>query len=309
MTTHYLLCGLKVASELPLPELLPWLGDAGPADVEIALGDVPPLLEEPRHVGPFLQTSQTGKCRYEIADVAAYLVEDGRRVTVAPRVSAETPAVRVFLLGSVFGLLCHQRGLLPLHAGCVEIDGKAVAFAGHSGAGKSTLAAAFLRRGFTLLADDVTVIDLSGADGPMVLPSFPRIKLWRDTMDAMGMPYSGLERVRPEVEKFQLPIDAGFGRGPLPLGAVSHLKTAKDYRHTGARVLSGSYALSALLDAVYRRMSAFRIGRREAVLGGLMQILEVPNIELTRVMEMEQLDATVSHLADCNRGPLAQAAG
>lgn len=298
---HYLLCGLKVASEILLPELLPWPGDERPADLVIALGDVPSIIDDPVHVGPFLQTSRSGQCRYEIADVAAYLVEDGRRVTVAPRASPDAPAVRVFLFGSVFGLLCHQRGLLPLHAGCVEIDGKAVAFAGHSGAGKSTLAAAFRRRGFPLLADDVTVIDFSPPGGPIVLPSFPRIKLWRDTMDALELAHTGLDRVRPDVEKFQLPIEAGFASAPLPLEAVYHLKIAKDHRHVGATVLPGSSALSALLDAVYRRMSAFRMGRRDAVLGGLMKLLEVPSIELMRVMDMQQLDATVSQLS--RRGP------
>lgn len=304
---HYLLCGLRVSSELPLPELFPWVGDGRPADVEILLGDVPPFLDDPGHVGPFLQTSSNGACRYEIADVAAYLIEDGRRVTVAPRVALDSPAIRVFLFGSVFGLLCHQRGLLPLHASCVEIDGKAVAFTGPSGAGKSTLAAAFRRLGFPLLADDVTVIDFAAPGELTVLPSFPRVRLWRDTMDAMGLSHAGLSRVRPEVDKFQLPVETGFARAPLPLSIVYHLKTAKDHRHVGERVLSGSSALSALLDAVYRRMSAFRMGRRETVLGGLMQLLAAPSVELTRIMDMGQLDSTVLRVVDHTRS-MAQAA-
>lgn len=302
MTVHYLLCGLKLASELPLPELFPWVGDERPADIEIVLGDVPPRFDDPAHVGPFLQTSQSGVCRYEIADVAAYLVEDGRRVTVTPRLSPDASSVRLFLLGTVFGLLCHQRGLLPLHASCVEIDGRAVAFAGPSGAGKSTLAAAFRRQGFPLLADDVTVIDLAAPGGPMVLPSFPRVRLWRDTMDAMGIEHAGLVRVRPEVEKFHIPVEADFMRKPLPLSTVYHLKIAKDHRHVGERVLPGSSAFSALLDAVYRRMSAFRMGRRETVLGGLMQLLAVPSVELMRVMDIGHLDATVMRVADRARG-------
>lgn len=293
---HYELCGLKFASELPLPELLPWSGDDRPADVDIVLGSVGPSLDEAIHVGPFFQASRDGSCRYEIADVAAYRIEGGRRITIAPRLPVGEPAIRVFLLGSVFGLLCHQRGLIPLHAGCVEIDGKAVAFAGNSGAGKSTLAAAFHRLGFPILADDVTVVDVNGAARPVVLPSFPGMRLWRDTMDALDISSGGLDRVRPEIDKYLIPIEQNPVRSPLPLSMVFHLRIAKDHRQVGDQLLAGSSALSALLDSVYRRMSAFRMGRREALLARLMRVLAAPSVELTRIMDMDQLDATVDQM-------------
>lgn len=290
----YALCGLRVASELPLPELLPWSGDDRPADIEIRIGDVPDHLADPLHEGPLLRTARDGTCLYIIDGTAAYLVEGGRRVTVRPRSGASATTVRLFLLGSVFGFLCHQRGLLPLHAGCVEIDGKAVAFAGHSGAGKSTLAAAFLRRGYPVLADDITVLDMDAPGGPLVLPSFPRIKLWRDALEGMDIPSHGLERIRPELEKYQLPVTAGFRTAALPLGALYHLKTVKDRRHVGEEALRGAASMEALVDAVYRRMSAFRMGRRDAVMTALLRLTAVPGARLARLMDMGRIDATVT---------------
>jgi hypothetical protein len=293
----YTLCGLKVASEFPLPDLLPWTGDGRPADIEIGLGDVPDRLDDPAYVGPLLQTARDGTCRYVIADVAAFLVEAGRRVTVRPWMAPDAPAVRAFLLGSVFGFLCHQRGLLPLHAGCVELAGKAVAFTGHSGVGKSTLTATFLRRGLPILADDVTVIDVSAPGGAVVLPSFPRIKLWRDVVDQMGLAPDGLERVRPELEKYMLPVEASFRREPLPLGSVYHLKTVSDPLHAGLEPLRGSAAMGALVEGVYRRLSAFRMGRREAVMAALMRLAAVPGLQLSRIQDLGQLEATAAMIA------------
>ena len=49
-----------------------------------------------------------------------------------------------------------------LHASSVAIDGRAVLIAGISGSGKSDLALRLIDRGFTLVADDQTVVQKRG---------------------------------------------------------------------------------------------------------------------------------------------------
>lgn len=291
------LCGLKVAADLPLPDLRPWSGDGRPPDVQIRLGPVPPRLADPVHEGPLLQVDAGGTCRFAVAGVAAYLVENGRRITVELHTDEGAPGIRVFLLGSVFGFLCHQRGLLPLHAGCVAVGGRAVVLAGASGAGKSTLTTAFLRHGHRVLGDDIAVVDLKAPGGPVVQPSFPRLKLWRDAAEGLALPVEELERCRPGLEKFQLPIEDGFAAEPLPLGAIYHLAMVGDTRHAGLSRLRGRAAVDALVDAVYRRGAAIRMGRQAALMTDLMRLVAHPAYRLLRTPDLAALDGTVSMIA------------
>lgn len=298
MSGAYRLSGLKLVSDLPLPELLPWDDDDRVADVEVRLGQVPDAPSDLIHDGPLLKIAADGRCRFEIANVAAYWIEGGARITVDPRMAADAPDIRLFLLGTVFGFLCHQRGLIPLHAGCVEVDGRAVAFTGMSGAGKSTLAAAFLRRGFRILADDILVVELDG-NATLARAAFPRIKLWQDALDGLDLAPDGLERVRSELDKFQLPVADRFQPGPLPLAALYHLHKVNDDRLAGIAPLKGAAAVDAAFQAIYRKEAAVRMGRRTALLSASMRMAALPARTLARSGSLDRLDAMVnSILAD-----------
>lgn len=255
------LCGWRVASALPLPDLLPWTGDGRQPDLVIELGPVPERLADLAVDRPLLQIATDGTCRFQVSDVASYLIDPaGRRVVVDPALPPEAPDIRVFLLGTVFGILCYRRGLLPLHASCVRIGNGAAAFAGPSGMGKSTLAAAFRQRGHALLADDVTVLDLADPGGPRVWPTFPRLKLWRDTLVRLNIPDAGLGRSRAVLDKVHLPVDDAFCAEPLPLTAVFHLYPVGNENDTPLRRLRGPEAVAWLGRDIYRSGLMARLG-------------------------------------------------
>ncbi|AWK88356.1 hypothetical protein [Azospirillum thermophilum] len=260
-TDDRMLCGWRVASALRLPDLLPWTGDGRAPDLVIDLGPVPDRLDDPVIDHALLQVAADGACRFAIPDVAAFLIDPaGRHVTVDPALPPETPDIRVFLLGTVFGILCYRRGLLPLHASCVRVGDGAVALAGPSGIGKSTLAAALVRQGHAMLADDVTVLDVVGPGGPRVLPAFPRLKLWRDALARMGRNADGLERSRAELDKFHLPVTDAFCPEPLPLRAVFHLEAARHGDGDGLRRLRGPEAVARMGRDLYRGGLMMRLG-------------------------------------------------
>ncbi len=98
---------------------------------------------------------------------------------------------------------------------------------GTSGSGKSTLAAALWQRGYRLLADDVCAV-APGPDGtsvPVVLPGYPQTKLWADTARKLELSTDSLRRVRPQLDKYAVPLEALFAPEPLPLSAVYLLQT------------------------------------------------------------------------------------
>ncbi len=130
MTAMYRLFGLNVRSEIDLPELTPCAIEAEP-EVTIRLSDIGADVSAPG------LHAVDGDLVFVAEDVARYRIAAGRTIVVERLPNSPARNVRLFLLGSAFGALLHQRGLLPLHANAVEIGGKAVAFMGESGAGKS----------------------------------------------------------------------------------------------------------------------------------------------------------------------------
>ena len=133
--TDYVLCGWRVRSSVPLPDAMAWCGDDRSPDVTISFGAAPSLIDPVWYgTGP-VQVGRDGVCRLGIDHVAWFIVSNGREVVIEPRGGIDTPEFRSWLLGAVLGMLCHQRGLFPLHASCIRIGDGAVALAGRTGAG------------------------------------------------------------------------------------------------------------------------------------------------------------------------------
>ncbi|HLY07625.1 MAG TPA: hypothetical protein VKR31_17900 [Rhizomicrobium sp.] len=158
---------------------------------------------------------------FEVPGIARYLVRDGKSVEVTVASGADRAAARLFLLGSARGALIHQRGELPLNGTTlVAPNWKGVAICCPSALGKSTVAAALCRRGWLLVADDITRVSWNGTMA-VAWPSNDRIKLWRDACEMVGANPDRLEPVRDGMEKYFVPV--GASTTPTALHVVLRL--------------------------------------------------------------------------------------
>ncbi|MFD2264706.1 hypothetical protein ACFSM5_17510 [Lacibacterium aquatile] len=305
MTPRLELCGWQIESSLPLPELFLAKGPLRPKpDFVICLGGIPSTLPDLIYKGTLLQLSRDGSCRLTIPDVATYMIDaQGSQITIASDLPPESPAIRAFLFGTIFALLCQRRQVVPLHAACIRFprpDGDvAIAITARSGTGKSTLASAFAKRGFQLLADDLTALSHS-SDGVWALPTVPRLKLWRDTMDAFKFPPDSFERVRIEMQKYLVPLTESFARSPCRLTAVYHYSRVEDERHAILQPVKGLEAIANFSQSLYQNAILARATQNPS--GYLGQVTRMAGAipshwKLTHASGLERLDKLIDRIA------------
>lgn len=109
---HYAYAGLRVVSELPIPE---WAGfeqprSSAPADVSISLDDA--LKEEPDS-GENLPLIRTDEFRFHAPEVGYYRVREGREIVVSP-----TPGAGWRRGAPLFARLSLGRAVLPAGHAC-----------------------------------------------------------------------------------------------------------------------------------------------------------------------------------------------
>ncbi len=208
--------GLIISSEFECPELIT---SSGEPDVSVRFGAAPLSLMNPLFSGVRFQTSGQ-EFLLTVDKIARYYVENGNSITIDVSPNAEIEEVRLFLLGSAFGALIHQRGLLPFHGSSVKIGASAIILSGVSGAGKSTLAAAFRKKGYQILSDDISVISFSNDGLPIVHPGYPQMKLWTDSIQKLGDDPSSYSQIRKRIEKHNIPIVQSYWNQPLPLNKI-----------------------------------------------------------------------------------------
>jgi hypothetical protein len=281
----YSVFGLIIRSELPLRELPPADGHSA-AQVTIRLGET----GAPPEGALGYSVSEAGTL-LRVADVGRYLIRDGREILVEPAARASGRNVRLFLLGSALGALLHQRGLLPLHANAIELDGQAVAFSGHSGAGKSTIAAWFHDRGHRILSDDVCVIGFDEAGRALAYPGIPRLRLWREALEASGRAAAEYDRSFDAMEKYDVPSERR-APGPLPLAAIYLLRQADEGADEASiERLQGVDSVETLIANTYRGAYLKTIGRTGEHLAACLRVARnVPVFRAARFWGFDRFD-------------------
>lgn len=182
-----------------------------------------------------------------IPGVAEYAVVDGRQVLIQPCPGADPITIKLFLLGTCMGAILWQKGFTVLHGNAVRLGGGVMICVGHSGAGKSTLAAEFVRRGFSVVADDVVAID----GNINVAQGIPRIKLWQKSIDHLGLGNNNLTRLRMGEDKFSVKFDALDDGSLLPVKWIFILQP-EDCDYPSIQKINAIEALPQIIEHSYR---------------------------------------------------------
>ena len=290
----YRVSGLAVASEVDLPGLIP--GDPGRVpDVTIRRAPVPMTLDDAEAVGPTWQRAD-GRFLLRIPHIARFLLEDGRSIAFEAEESTGPQDVAVFLSGSVFGVLLHQRNHIVLHASAVLVGGKAVLFCGQSGAGKSTLAAALGEHGHPLIADDQCAIEI-GDDGiPRIQADGRQLRLWEKSISELGLANRRGDPMRNRLRKFYVD-PATTSDAAVPIGAVYALTEIRGPEEPGIQRPNIVDATRLLAANAYRPMLVHRLGQRDVYFRGGTAIAATSGIfRLKRRLGFDQVSVTIAML-------------
>jgi hypothetical protein len=291
---YYSYAGLRVASEIHLPEWGPFEGTRPAEDPDVVISVDATPDSNPASSG-FQRVITPNECTLFLPGIGSFRIRNGCEIVVSPVEDVLPDQLRPWIIGSAWGSLCYQRGLFLIHASAVMVDDAAVLFCAPAKGGKSTLAALLNTRGHSLASDDLCHLDVPPDGFPVVHPSTPRFKLWSDALGELGW---SAEQAKPDhsrAGKFHVMPSTNNPVRPSPVRGIYLL----EWGELSINRLSGLTALRRfLLSATYRAKlleSTEQLGRHSTRSMTILQ--RVPVWELKRPRDLASIGKTADLLA------------
>lgn len=246
----YNVYGLNVESEIMIPELtiLDPI-DKDNIDVKIIFDfmneDINQKIDRKEIAG-----YNSDEVWFHIDNVGTYLIQNGDTVTIELCENPDLNILKVYILGSVLGIILLQRNTVAIHGGSIVINNKGCIFTGDKGAGKSTLTTALRQRGYDFVSDDVGAIELS--DIPMINPGFGYQKLCEDAMIKLGYDSSKFTPFRSDMNiKYIVPALDNFVKEKVPFKALFEIEQG-DTQKVEVVEVTGNEKLQKIIKNVFR---------------------------------------------------------
>lgn len=221
---------VAVSSQLPLPELQDYPGLEPSVTVrqkpasQIDQGDF-----ENRYEWRDDQRRLICRCSRRDSDYLLYLpthasfhIEAAGRINCMAAPGVDQGLLRHLLLNQVLPRYLAHTGELLLHASAVTLpNGNTFAFLGDSGFGKSTLASYCHLQGATIIDDDCILLR-SGNEGISIIGGVPTLRLYPDSLHALGHNLAGFAPHVEDSDKLQMRLaePAMCASPPRPLDAL-----------------------------------------------------------------------------------------
>lgn len=221
-----------------------------------------PLLEDRLEDGAVWFASWKAGDGYIVrfpAECAFHIQPSTMRIDCDPATGADGASVAHLILDhAIPRLLSLTPGFVVFHASAVQVGERVIAVLGKSGQGKSTLAASFAAEGYPLLTDDCLVVRWDESAGQwLAQPSYHSVRLWPDSVEALGIPESELREFAGYSSKKRTgrEVDFRFALEGAPLAACFVLPQPGEAAHSGAPelcLLTVNEAFPELAGAVFR---------------------------------------------------------
>jgi hypothetical protein len=300
-TTIYRFGGLRIASDFPLFGLQVCRSDADSRyEVVIRCAPIPEELASATAKfsrGKCIGTYNGKEVLFEIPAVGRFLLRGGREILVDLVPHSDDHEINALLLNVIFGALCHQRGITPLHSSAIDLADGCVAFVGASGSGKSTVVATLAQRGHEIITDDECFLQLGTNGEVQTWPGICRVRLWEDARAALGFDGPGVRQLIPGYNKYFVPV-----RQPRnliqarPLRRVYQLHRAPNGVAEVIR-LQGADAAEVLMQNVYPSGFAAALGYQSHVFTVCTAAARgIPVFRLSRPWDLTALDKGIDLL-------------
>ncbi|MEG1411448.1 MAG: hypothetical protein RSD36_16535 [Terrisporobacter sp.] len=255
MKYYYRVYGLNIESTIEIPEFEIIDRDLGKnshinIDVKLSYGVVKDEIKDAIEQGRVANYEKLDMWFY-IKNLAIFHIYNGDTVVIEPCKDAELKMVKIYVMGSVLGMVLLQKNVVAIHGGGIVIDGKGCIFTGDKGAGKSTITTAFRKKGYKFISDDVCSIDVGEVN--TINHGFGYQKICEDAMEKLGYNVDDYVPFRGDlnVNKYIVPAFDEFTKEDVPLEAVFELKVG-DVDEVEIEEIIGAKKLKKIMKNIFR---------------------------------------------------------
>ena len=249
MSYLYRVYGLNIESEIKIPELSK-LDNDNNIDAKINYGIVSNEIKELIKMG-YMGRYQKQDMWFNIPNLAIYHITNGNQVIIEPYENADNQLIKVYILGSVLGMVLLQNNMVAIHGGGIVINDKGYVFTGDKGAGKSTITTALRQRGYNFVADDVCSIKQGEIN--KIHPGFGYQKLCDDTMVKLGYNPDDYEPFRSDFNiKYIVPALDAFVNYEVPFEGVFELSVSENVENVEIKEITGIQKIQRLIKNIFR---------------------------------------------------------
>ncbi len=178
----YSLHGLNIKTAIPLP----WLkSNETIPDLIIRFDE---LNQDFEKVNQFkitpnvtvLTSKNTTRIKYRDIDICT--VKNNNEIVVNPYTGLKDSFLMKIILGSALPIILQKKGNLVLHANAIKIKDKAAIFIGPQGVGKSTISSVLVKKGYSLISDDIVTIEVNEKQIPQTFNGVSTIDIRQDVV-------------------------------------------------------------------------------------------------------------------------------